>query len=549
MIMVRLPATLVASTIALLALVPASAPASWNGAGSDAAYADADSLGSVDQPARSIANRAVTITWTAPGSGAPATGYLVRRYDESGNGQAIGPGCSGTIDTTSCTEAAVPPGTWRYRVTSVNANWRSPESAESAAVAIAAPALSLTQSSVASLPTAVSGQITNFASGQNVSFTLDSPTGQMLSGSIAPTPVPASGTADVSVTLPTGTAPGSHTIYARGNAGDSATAQISVLVPQALTTTAWDLRDASAGGSEVNVSDPIAFASDGRTVATSNPPSSFSTARYLQIDANGPLPTNASPTSAAFNMRLAAGAASSTACFYFDLRRASTNAVLATHGSSANPVGCVTGTAQTSFSTALPAVSSTAIANDLRVRIYVRDSGAGVPVVDQAALSVGSGIGTFALNAESFTDRLSGSATNRTWPLVANGGTTYISASTWPTAFSSSRYLRLTFPTYVPSGATVSGASFLHRFRRSGGGSACWYLEVLQGTTVIGTHGSAASPISCTSGNSYRTDTVPLPEINSPARANGSVLKVYVRSTTGRSSEHDRAQLTVDYAN
>ena len=275
MITVRLQATLVASAIALLALVPASAAASWNGAGSDAAYAEADSLGSLDQPTRSIANRDVTITWTAPGSGAPATGYLVRRYDESGNGQTIGPGCSGTIATTSCIEAAVPPGTWRYRVTSVNANWRSPESAQSAAVVIAAPALSLTQSSVASLPTQVSGQITNFASGQNVSFTLDSPTGQTLSGSIAPTPVPASGTADVSVTLPAGMAPGSHTIYARGNAGDSATAQISVLVPQTLTTSAWDLRDASAGGPEVNVSDPIAFASDGRTVATSNPPSSF----------------------------------------------------------------------------------------------------------------------------------------------------------------------------------------------------------------------------------------------------------------------------------
>ena len=151
---------------------------------------------------------------------------------------------------------------------------------------------------------------------------------------------------------------------------------------------------------------------------------------------------------------------------------------------------------------------------------------------------------------EVFTDRLSGGATDRTWPLVASGDPTYISASTWPTAFSSNRYLQLTFPAYVPAGATVSGGSFLHRFRRSGGGgSACWYLQVLQGTTVIGTHGSATSPISCTSGNSYRNDTVSLPEINSPARANGVVLRVYVRSSTGRSSEHDQANLTINYAN
>ena len=455
----RLRATIVVSALALLAaLVPASAPASWKGAAPGSASAKARSLGSVTQPTTSIANRNVTVRWTTPASGAPVTGYLVRRYDESGNAQTIGAGCSGTITATSCTETALPPGTWRYRVTPLNANWRGPESA--------------------------------------------------------------------------------------------ASAPVSVLVPQTLTTSAWDLRDASAGGSEVNVSDPIAFASDGRTVDTSTPPTSFNTSRYLEIDANGPLPANVSPISATFNMRFAAGAASSTACFYFDLRRASTNAVLATHGSAANPLGCVTGTAQTSFSTALPAVSSTAIANDLRVRVYIRRSGAGAPVVDQAAASVLTSQGAFALYDEVFTDRLSGGATTRTWPLVASGDTTYVSASTWPTAFSSSRYLRLTFPAYVASGVTVSGASFLHRFRRSGGGgSACWYLEVLQGTTVIGTHGSAASPISCTSGNSYRNDTVSLPEINSPARANGAVLKIYVRSTNGRSSEHDQANLTINYAN
>ncbi|HEY6653764.1 MAG TPA: fibronectin type III domain-containing protein [Solirubrobacterales bacterium] len=455
----RLRATLVASALALLAaVVPASASASWKGATSGSASAKARTLGSVAQPTTSIVNRNVTVRWTAPASGAPVTGYLVRRYDDSGNAQTTGAGCSGTIATTSCTESAVPPGTWRYRVTALNAKWRGSES--------------------------------------------------------------------------------------------PASAPVRVLVQQTLTTSAWDLRDASAGGSAVNVSDPIAFPADGRTVATSTPPTSFNTSRYLEIDANGPLPTNASPISAAFNMRFAAGAGSSTACFYFDLRRASTNAVLATHGSAANPVGCVTGTAQTSFSTALPAVSSTAIANDLRVRVYVRRSGGAAPVVDQAAVSVVTSQGAFALYDEVFTDRLSGGATTRTWPLVASGDTTYVSASNWLSAFSPSRYLRLTFPVYVASSATVSGASFLHRFRRSGGGgSACWYLEVLQGTTVVGTHGSAASPISCTSGGSYRTDTVSLPEISSPARANGVVLRVYVRSSTGRSTEHDQANLTINYAN
>ena len=94
----------------------------------------------------------------------------------------------------------------------------------------------------------------------------------------------------------------------------------------------------------------------------------------------------------------------------------------------------------------------------------------------------------------SFTDRLNAGTTDRSWPWVASGGLTYQSASTWTTAFAATRYLKLTAPTYVPSGATVSGASFVHRYRRVTSGIVCWYMEVLQGTTVIGTHGSAADP-------------------------------------------------------
>ena len=208
----------------------------------------------------------MTVNWSAPASGAPPTGYLVKRYDNSGTLQAIGAACSGTIATTSCTEAAVPAGTWRYRVTPANANWRGAESAASAAVTVSAPALSLSPASVTALPAALSGQITNFITGQTVTFRLDNPTsGTLLTGSIAPSPVPASGTANVSVTLPSGTAAGAHTVYAIGSLGDSASAPVTVLVPQTLVTSAWDLDDASAGGAEVNASDPVAFAADGRT--------------------------------------------------------------------------------------------------------------------------------------------------------------------------------------------------------------------------------------------------------------------------------------------
>ena len=379
---------LIALVVALSSAFAVVAEASWDGGGHGSAGAQADSLDAVEQPTASASNRSVTVDWSAPSSGAPAAGFVVKRYDGSGNPQAVGAGCRDTIAETECTETNVPPGTWRYRITPVNANWRGPESPASEPVTVAAPALSLNRSSVASLPATITGAITNFSPGQTVTLRLDGPNGPTLSGAITPSPVPASGTADVTVTVPAGTAAGQHTIHAVGGAGDSASAPLAVLVPQALATSAWDLRDASAGAGEVDESDPVAFPSDGRTMTATAPAAAFRANRYLQIDFTGPLPTNATPSSASFDLRFAAGRATSTACFYFDLRRASTNTVLSTHGSSAAPVGCVTGTGQTTFSTALPAVTSAAIANDLRVRVYVRASGSVAPVLDLATVRV-----------------------------------------------------------------------------------------------------------------------------------------------------------------
>jgi hypothetical protein len=540
-----------AGLLALCAvLAPAAADAAWTRGGTGSAAAKANSLGTVAQPTASVSNRSVTVNWSAPPTGAPPTAYIVRRYDNSNNLQTIGSACSGTIAVTTCTENAVPPGTWRYRVVPANANWRGAESAASTAVTLATPALSLSPAPVTTLPAALSGQITNYINGQTVTFRLDNPTtGAVLTGNITPSPVPANGTANVSITLPAGTAAGAHTVYAIGSLGDSASAPVTVLVPQTLVTSAWDLDDASAGGAEVNASDPVAFASDGRTVTTTAPAAAFAATRFLVFDQATALPSNATPSSATFDFRYAA-AVLNTACFYFEVRRASTDALIATHGSTATPVGCVTGATQTSFSTPLPEVTSTAIANDLRVRVYMRSTLLAAPVVDLATVGVNTSQGAFTLYDDVFTDRLDTGTTDRSWPWVASSGLTYQSASTWTTAFAATRYLKLTAPTYVPSGATVSGASFVHRYRRVSSGIVCWYMEVLQGTTVIGTHGSATTPISCTNNNNnYVADTVSLPEINTPARANGAVLKLYLRSSTSQRSEHDQGELTINYGN
>jgi hypothetical protein len=178
-----------------------------------------------------VSGRNVELSWQAS-SGTPVNGYLVKRYNGSGQEQTIGANCSGTISGTSCVEKAVPPGSWRYSITPVRQSWRGAESPLSAPAVVGAPALSLNQSSVSSLPATVSGQISDFIDRQSVTFRLDDPnTGQILTGSITPSPVPYNGTAHVSVTLPAGTAAGQHTIYAIGNEGDVAEAPLSVLAP------------------------------------------------------------------------------------------------------------------------------------------------------------------------------------------------------------------------------------------------------------------------------------------------------------------------------
>jgi hypothetical protein len=101
--------------------------------------------------------------------------------------------------------------------------------------------------------------------------------------------VPGNGTASVSVTIPAGTANGAHTVYAIGDQGDTAGAPLTVAVPTTISTSVWDVRDASTG-TESNQSEPHAFANDSRTAtsgsllsfrpgSTSRVPSSTSTTR------------------------------------------------------------------------------------------------------------------------------------------------------------------------------------------------------------------------------------------------------------------------------
>jgi hypothetical protein len=540
--------------VTLVALLPVSAFAGWSSPGAGSGYSQARALASGNVPTGTVSGRSVTVSWTASGGTVPVSGYVVKRYDSTtGVVQTIGSGCSGTIAGLTCTEQAVPGGQWRYSITTLNNNWRGAESAKSAAATVASPSLSLSTSSTSTLPAALTGQIENFISGQTVTFRLDNATsGTVLTGGITPSPVPASGSASVNVTLPAGTANGAHTIYAIGSGGDTASAAITVSapVPTTITTSAWDGRDASAGAGGVNQSEPSAYAGDLRTAASGNFATAFSTTRYLQYAFNSPLPPSSATSSVAFNFSFAGTSGADTTCVYFDVRRASTGTVVGTYGSAAVPVGCTTGTTQKSVTTPLPEVTTSTIANDLLVRVYASSSGSRPLSVDLATISGATTGLNFTLYRKSSIDAATGTpAAAAPWSLFASDTAFYASTANWATTFASTRFIKLAFPAYVPTGAVVNGVSFKHSYRSANAGAnVCYYFEVYSGATLIGTHGSAATPVSCTSSATvWQTDTVALPAVTTVAAANALSINLYVSRNSAGKSRHDLAELAITY--
>jgi hypothetical protein len=536
--------------IVLLCLAGAStAAASWSSNGTGSSYAKASSLPTPAAPTTAVSGRNVTVSWTAPAGGAPLTGYSVSRQAATGGAvQTIKSNCSGTIAGVTCVEQNVPSGSWTYTVRTLNGNWSGADSAKSANAVVGSATLQLTGSTtLASLPATLSGSISNFESGQTATFRLDNATtGSLLTGSITPSTTPAGGGATVSVTIPSGTANGAHTVYAIGSNGDVASAGVTVAVPSSLTTSAWNLRDASSG-TLTDSSELTAFA-DARPWLSSSFASTFSTSRYVQFDLNDPLPAGQSVSGANFNFRFAATASTRTSCFYFDIRRVSTGTVLATDGSAASPIGCVTGTTQQTFTTSLAEVTSSAIADDLRVRVYVKDTGGSTINTDMATVTATSAGKAVTLYSDVSTDAATGTATAFPWGIATAGDSAaYTSLATWTTAFSATRYLSMTFPSYVPTGAAISGVTFKHVYRPETTGSTCYYFEVYSGATLLGTHGSSASPVSCNATTSYVTNTTSLPEVTTAAQANNLTIRVYVRNASSLKSQDDQDAVTITY--
>ena len=496
----------------------------------------------------------MSVAWSAaslPGGGSVA-GYEVRRYSTGGTLQSTGSGCSGTVAATSCTETAVPAGSWRYAVRPRQGNWTGAEGGLSTAVTVAAPSLSLAPATVSSLPATLTGSLSGYVPGQTVTFRLDdASSGTVLSGTVTPSTIPASGSASVSVTLPAGTASGAHTVYAVGSAGDTTSASVSVSAATTVTTSAWDLRDVSSTVL-ADESAPTAFAGDGRTVTTGNWPAAFSATRYLEFDPNTPLPSGRAVSGAAFTYRRANASNGDTACFYVEVRRVSTGAVLGSHGSAASPFACVNNTNMSTATVPLPELTTTDLLNDVRVRVYTRSSGSRATVVDQATVSGSTGTMPFVLYAKQYVDAASGTASAFPWSQAALDGTALSTGADWMTSFQANRYLQVTFPAYVPVGATVTGATLRHAYRPvANGNTACWYAEAYSGGALIGTYGSSAAPAGCSADNAaYATNSVTMPEVNSPARANDLTVRLYFRGSSNgnKRTQHDLTDVSISYS-
>lgn len=159
-----------------------AASAYWQTLSSNDGRAKADSILAVVAPTASASAGAATVSWAqgATAAGRQVSSYTVARYPSATGGTkvAAGGGCSGTVTARTCSEAALPSGTWYYTVTPVLGSWAGPESARSTGVTIAAPtppaAPTLSVPAIVNIAKAASATVSVTAeSGSSVTITVN----------------------------------------------------------------------------------------------------------------------------------------------------------------------------------------------------------------------------------------------------------------------------------------------------------------------------------------------------------------------------------------
>ena len=68
--------------------------------------------------------------------------------------------------------------------------------------------------------------------------------------------------------------------------------------------------------------------------------------------------------------------------------------------------------------------------------------------------------------------------------------------------------MKFTFDPDVPTGSVITSASIDFYYKpNTGSDTVCWYFETYNGATLLGTHGSTGTPVSCNNTNSSRPTT------------------------------------------
>ena len=126
-------------TLTVICLTAPAVLAAWSASGAGRAGAAAATMPAGGTPVGSASGTSVTIRWPAAtlSNGAPVAGYVIGRF-KSLNGAAatVGPGCSGVVTTTTCTEQGVPSGTWIYTDTPVQLSWTGTPSPASGPIVV-----------------------------------------------------------------------------------------------------------------------------------------------------------------------------------------------------------------------------------------------------------------------------------------------------------------------------------------------------------------------------------------------------------------------------
>lgn len=339
-------------------------------------------------------------------------------------------------------------------------------------------------------------------------------------------------------------------------AGLATTDDLTVLDPSHPTVFATSVDDRLDGSSSLT-----RFALDGHDAVTYTTGAfgpTPSTGRYLDVvQATNLYPNTSTVLPGALTrvrVAFAAPAPGLAACVYAQVFRVSTGALITDVGSDASPLGCVIGTAQTTFDAVVPAASwSGEQLDDLRLRLIGWVAGGGPIVVDRAGFVTSWAGADVSLRTATILDASTGTpAAPQPNPLTGSlaGSRVDVGGAVIAKTFSASRFAQWAFPAVVPTDAQVTGAKLRLGWSSDVVDGVCWYAEIRTGSALIATvGGSAASPTCRADASVEEVDEIALPAL-SAAQARDLRARVFFRTTGAKAKwiRVDQAAISISWA-